>query len=355
MCMQMHCQSKMPLKDSSSVKESPALAAIKSPGVSSAMSSLQLDESPSPASGDPKKTFSAANPNIFAPDLTRCTDSSTPKPDSRGSFLGLKQPFGFNPQQNQIYDEQRLRMLNSHQQMIRQQMSNSQRVFSHNTYQLSRLDPIVQQSSSFKYDKAFGNVNSASATKHPYVMQANMTAQSRTQNASPHPASDHNIPSTTLRHQEHIFHPQMSDLTPMPTLERQQHLNLGPVPTLERQQHVSQSPMTDREYIEMLRANNPTEGGSNFVSALEAALGNPANTEKLIRQAMQDQMRRFQERNRRGNESNSDVKAIDKQPAAKPAPVKSNLALTQSQVASLRQSQTGKDRFPKAVRRASAA
>jgi hypothetical protein len=353
--MQMHCQSKIPLKDSSSVKESPALAAIKSPGVSSAMSSLQLDESPSPASGDPKKTFSAANPNIFAPDLTRCNDSSTPKPDSRGSFLGRKQPFGFNPQQNQVYDEQRLRMLNSHQEMIRQQMSNSQRVFSHNTYQLSRLDPSVQQSSSFKYDKAFGNVNSASATKHPYVMQANMTALSRTQNASPHPASDHNIPSTTLRHQEHIFHPQMSDLTPMPTLERQQHLNLGPMPTLERQQHVSQSPMTDREYIEMLRANNPTEGGSNFVSALEAALGNPANTERLIRQAMQDQMRRFQERNRRGDESNSDVKAIDKQPAAKPAPVKSNLALTQSQVASLRQSQTGKDRFPKAVRRASAA
>lgn len=332
----MHCQSKISPKENAAVKESPALSAIKSPGVSSAMSSLQLDESPSPAAGSATGAFSPSNPNIFAPDLTRRDDSSTPKAVTEG-FSVIKRPFGMNVQRR-MHDEQEIRMLNSHQEMIRQQMANSQRVFSQNTFQLS-LDPSFHQSASFGYDRT-----SVAKSRDPFVVQSAMNAARQ---------SDPLL-ATTLRRQEHSsFRPQSNETIPMISSERQEHIR--------------QPPMTDSAYLDMLRAKAQDKAASRFVSALGDALGTPKQTHAMINMAIQEQMRNFVERQRKAKEaekvalSKVQSDASQSRPVEKkPVGIKSNLSMTQSQVANLRDiakngQGSAKDRFPKTVRRASAA
>lgn len=328
----MHCQSKISPKENAAVKESPALSAIKSPGVSSAMSSLQLDESPSPAAGSVTRAFSTSNPNIFAPDLTRRDDSSTPKAVTEG-FSVIKRPFGMNVQRR-MHDEQEIRMLNSHQEMIRQQMAYSQRVFSQNTFQLS-LDPSFHQSASFGYDRT-----SVAKSRNPFVVQSAMNAARQ---------SD----PLLRRHEHSSFRPQSSETIPMISSERQEHIR--------------QPPMTDSAYLDMLRAKAQDKAASRFVSALGNALGTPKQTHAMINMAMQEQMRIFEERQRKAKEAEkvaltkvqsdaSQSRPIEK----KPTGIKSNMAMTQRQVANLRDiakngQGSAEDRFPKTVRRASAA
>lgn len=357
--MQMHCQSKVSQKNNAAVKESPALSAIKSPGVSSAMSSLQLDESPSPAANVTTQ-FSTSNPNIFAPDLTRRDDSGTPRAKDFSSF---KRPFAMNVQ-NQMNDEQAFRMLNSHQEMLRQQMANSQRLFSQNNFQLSR-DPGFHQSASFGYDR----MNAARSRQYPFAVQSATNAARQPDNLGQRQGSDP-LPTTILgrhdnvertdplsvRHHEHSpFHPQANELFPMTSLERQEH--------------VRQPPMTDSAYLEMLRERaKSNKAESHFVSALGAALGTPEQTRAMINRAMQEQMRNFEERQRKAKEAEELALVNEVRPDAsqsrpvqkKPVGVQSNLSMTQNQVANLRDiakngQGSAKDRFPKVVRRASAA
>jgi len=334
--MQMHCQSKMSSKDNAPVKESTALSAIKSPGVSSAMSALQLDESPAPNAAAAAKSFSTSNPNIFAPDLTRRDDTGTPKADLQASSSGIKRPFDMNSQQKQTHDEQALRMLNNYQEMLRQQISNSQRVFSHNTFQLSRLDPRFHQSKSFGYDR----MSTSSTRKHPFVIQAAMNAIRHPDSSGPRHSSDP-VPQTTLmRQQNDVF------------------------TALKSRERASQRQMTDQDYLNMMRAKDQSESCARFVSILGTALGTPAQTREMIDRALQDQWQNFEERQRKEKEAKEETPVTEAKPVssdAKPAAVKSSLAMTQKQVANLHdmtksgQAKSAKDRYPKTVRRASAA
>jgi hypothetical protein len=326
----------MSSKDNAPVKESTALSAIKSPGVSSAMSALQLDESPAPNAAAAAKSFSTSNPNIFAPDLTRRDDTGTPKADLQASSSGIKRPFDMNSQQKQTHDEQALRMLNNYQEMLRQQISNSQRVFSHNTFQLSRLDPRFHQSKSFGYDR----MSTSSTRKHPFVIQAAMNAIRHPDSSGPRHSSDP-VPQTTLmRQQNDVF------------------------TALKSRERASQRQMTDQDYLNMMRAKDQSESCARFVSILGTALGTPAQTREMIDRALQDQWQNFEERQRKEKEAKEETPVTEAKPVssdAKPAAVKSSLAMTQKQVANLHdmtkngQAKSAKDRYPKTVRRASAA
>ena len=335
----MHCQSKVPPKDSLSAKESPALSAMKSPGVSSAMSSLQLDESPSPnvASVDPKLSFSTSNPNIFAPDLS-CRDSTnTMKPDTQGSLSAPERSLAFN----QYPQGQSLMMLKNRQEFIRLQMkmSNSQTVYGRNNFQYPPLNPSFQQSKSLMFNQALGHMNPSSPRNHSLLTKASANTHSHSESPSLHSTSDAKPMKLPYHHQEHQLRQQTSDILPKTALERQEQIR--------------QPPITDKSYIEILRAKYP---GSAFVSQLETALADEDNTKNMIKEAMEAQMRSFHERMRREQQTSTDTSGIDEKRDSKPAAVKSNLSITQSQVANLRnQSKSAKDRYPKAVRRASAA
>lgn len=331
LCMQMHCQSKVTPKDSSTTKGSPALFSMKSPGVSSAMSSLQLDESTSTnvASVDPKLSFSTSNPNIFAPDLSCRGSTNNTKPNTQGSFLsapGRLKAFNLYPQ------GQSLMMLKNHQEFIRRQMDSHQRSYNKNN---------LQQGKASMFNQPHGHMDSASLTNHSLLMKDPKNAHRQVKNLSLHSTSTEN-PTKLPYHQGHQFRPQNSDLFSKTTLERQEQIR--------------QPPMTDRSYLEFLRSKNQSKAGNAFVSELENALADEAKTNNMIKNAMEAQMRSFKERMHREKQAKSGTRSNVENPDSKPAAVKSNFSITQSQVANLRnQSQSAEDRYPKSVRRASAA
>jgi hypothetical protein len=230
-------------------------------------------------------------------------------------------------------------MLKNRQEFLRLQMGNSQRVYDRNNFQYPPLNPSFQQSKSLMFNQALGHMNPDSSRNHPLLMKASANTHSHSESPSLHSTSDAKPMKLPYHHHEHQLRQQTSDILPKTTLERQEQIR--------------QPPMNDKSYIEFLRAKHP---GSAFVSQLETALADEDNTRKMIKEAMEAQMRSFHERMRREQQANTGTSGIDEKRDAKPAAVKSNISITQSQVANLRnQSKSAKDRYPKAVRRASAA
>jgi hypothetical protein len=400
--MQMHCQSsKVPSKEPSLRASSPAITSITSPGVATAMSSLRLEESCSPnvASGPPltnrppfKTSFSTNNPNIFAPDLTRQEKSSSASRNNQGAMMNdtrfvpsmmKRSPFGLNLNQQQLQMQA---------QMGRQQMSSSQPPFGCSTLQHAKLIRF-NQSQSFGYEKTqISGMNSASSRQHPFVIQAAMNALRRAGSATQHQMSDQvmnsfNRPGSAIQHQMNdqasmnafdcpgsaIQHHQVGmNVNHHPESANQHNMrDQASLNAICRPENVTRPEMSDQTYLDMLRANEGSQSNS-FVSALGAALGSPEDTQKMIKEAMQAQMRNFEERNRTVSEAKPQARVEQvfmpvsaKPSASKSDDKKSNLHMTQGQVAHLRQKLANngnggqpkeqQERYPRAVRRASAA
>jgi len=374
LCMQMHCQSsKMPSRDTAPREsESPALTCITSPGVASAMSSLHLEESPSPnaAFGSLTKrppfetSFSTSNPKIFAPDLSRRDGMDIASDNNgvdrmigtQGASCGIKPSFSLNHQQKHLLNEQALMMLATRSQPSRQHMSRSQHGFNHSPLQHAHQDRS-QQSRSLGYEKVLGSLNTASSRQHPFVIQAAMNALLRTDNVTQPQMSDQAYlrmlqakeQNNSLGCPTSLTRPLMNDQAYLDLLRaKEQHKSLG------RPESVTKAPMNDQAYLEMLRAKEQTKASALFVSALGAALGSTSDTQNIISQAVQAQVRKYEELNRRVHDGDM-----------KPGATKAHCYMSQGNVAHLRQelAQNGngprptspRDIYPNAVRRASAA
>ncbi|KAL3792953.1 hypothetical protein HJC23_010966 [Cyclotella cryptica] len=370
LCMQMHCQSsKMPSRDNASREsDSPAQTCITSPGVASALSSLHLEETPSPIAAmgsltrrPPFETsFSSSNPKIFAPDLSRRdgmdivsdNNEGDRKIGSQRALCGIKPSFSLNYQQKHVLNEHALRMLQS----SRHHMSTSQHSFNHSALQHARQDRS-QHSKSFGFEKVLGSLNTASSRQHPFVIQAAMNALLRTDNVSQPQMSDQAYLRMIQAKEQHKSLGCHTNVT-RPLISEQDYLDMIRAKeqnkSLGRAEGATKAPMNDQAYLEMLRAKEQTKASALFVSALGAALGNPADTQTMISQAMQSQVRKYEEQNR-----------IVEGGEMKPSGTKGNYYMSQGQVAHLRQelaqngnesrSTSPRDRYPQAVRRASAA
>ncbi|KAL7486445.1 hypothetical protein ACHAW6_012041 [Cyclotella cf. meneghiniana] len=366
-----NASSKMPSRDTAPREsESPALTCITSPGVASAMSSLHLEESPSPnpAFGSLTKrppfetSFSTSNPKIFAPDLSRRDGMDTDNIEvdriigTQGASCGIKPSFSLNHPQKHLLNEQALRMLATRSQASRQHMTISQHSFNHSPLHHAHQDRS-QQSRPLCYENVFGSLNTASSRQHPFVIQAAMNALLRTDNVTQPQLSDHAYLNMLQAKEQNKSlgcfanrtRPFMNDQAYLDILRgKEQNKSLG------RPESVTKAPMNDQAYLEMLRAKEQTKASALFVSALGAALGSPSDTQSIISQAMQAQVRKYEELNRRVNDGDM-----------KPGAAKANCYLSQGNVAHLRQelAQNGskprptspRDIYPNAVRRASAA
>jgi hypothetical protein len=309
-------------------------------------------------------SFSTSNPKIFAPDLSRRDGMDIASDNNevdrmigtQGASCGIKPSFSLNHQQKHLLNEQALMMLATRSQANRQYMSRSQHGFNHSPLQHAHQDRS-QQSRSLGYEKVFGGLNTASSRQHPFVIQAAMNALLRTDNVTQPQMSDQAY-LRMLQAKEHnkslgcpanLTRPLMNDQAYLDILRaKEQNKSLG------RPESVAKAPMNDQAYLEMLRAKEQTKASALFVSALGAALGSPSDTQNIISQAMQAQVRKYEELNRRVNDGDM-----------KPGAAKANCYMSQGNVAHLRQelAQNGngprptspRDIYPNAVRRASAA
>ena len=187
------------------------------------------------------------------------------------------------------------------------------------------------------------------------VMRAAMDALRLPDNSGTRQASD-SVPETTLSRQVNNTSPATFRRQQLPLSSHSK--DLMPLTSLQRQSH------PDKAYLKMLKARDPSPANARFVSALEAALGTPEQTSAMINRALREQMQSFQERQRKVMETEEQTPVSESKPAhaaVKPVAAKSSLAMSQKQVAHLHdmakngQADSAKSKFPKAVRRASAA
>ena len=340
----MHCQSKPPPKDNgiSSTKQHQHGSPIKSPGVSSAMSSLKL-ESSSPATTTttgrkPKSSlFSTSNPKIFAPDLT-------PIPESAGGsnktpLFSTSNPKIFAPDLTRRDGDAATRSFPStstSQQQHTFKLQAHQAMLDRNQAMLEMKHGMLLNTNQLLLNGSGGNHNSSLANKLRHQQQ-----QQQQQGGS-------SFASYNSRQHPFVMQEAMNALR-----QKQQAANNDTLamPTLQGRQNMPYA-MTDKAYLDWLRTKYPGASENGFVSALENALGTPEHTRKMIQEMMNARMAEYTRR-RDPNNADDGTRNDD----AKPAAAKKAVVMNQKQVANVygKTNKPSKEDYPKAVRRASAA